>query len=177
MDYLEIVDDTSFRWTSKLSDGRKSAQKYFPNCEGIAHHKGMLVFVSKTFQQLFRLDLDKLTYTTRTTKAENLPGGGSFSDGPDHVLVDSDGSLYFTEDGGSSPGVFVYEGSEYKTLLEAFESRYYGDETTGIAFSPDRKFLFFCIQEYGILFRVSRMDDRPFDGRRVLAWKVGLKRL
>lgn len=176
LDYLEIVDNKTFRWTSSLAKGRQSAQDHVQYCEGIAHHDGILMFVSKKQKELFRLDLDKKTYAVETTKAVNLSGGGSFGNGPDHLLVDSDGTLYFTEDGGSSPGVFVYDGNKYRALLEADDARFNGDETTGIAFSPDRKFLFVCIQEYGILFQVSRVDQRPFDGRRVLAWKYDLGR-
>jgi len=176
LDYLEIVDDKTFRWTSSLTKGRQSAQDHFQYCEGIAHHDGILMFVSKSQQELFRLDLEQKTYTVETTKAMNLSGGGSFGNGPDHLLVDSGGTLYFTEDGGSSPGVFVYDGNKYRTLLEADDARFDGDETTGIAFSPDHKFLFVCIQEYGILFQVSRVDQQPFDGRRVLEWKYDLGR-
>jgi len=177
IDYLQILDDNKFRWTSSLSKGRQSAQDAFQHCEGIAYLDGILMFVSKTQKELFRLDLQDMTYTVETTRAPDLEGGGSFGSGPDHLLVDSAGYLFFTEDGGSTPGVFAYDGSEYLALLEADSERYNGDETTGIAFSPDRKFLFVCIQEYGVLFQVSREDGLPFDSHRVLQWKVDLGRV
>lgn len=171
LDYLELLPGGIFRWTTSLDAARVSAEKYFQHSEGIACSDGMLMFVSKNQQELFRLHLDNMTYTIESTKTIKLSGGGSFGAGPDHLLALSDGLLYFTEDGGLTPGLFVYDGSNYKSLLEANASYYQGDETTGIAFSPDGRFLFFCIQEHGSCFQVRRIDGREFSGRRVLQWK------
>lgn len=165
IDYLQFLPNKTFRWTSSLSTGRQSANDFYKNSEGIAHRNGILKFVSKTQREMFRLDLDKMTYTVTSTSTSGLAGGGRFEAEPDHLLATADGLLYFTEDGGSTPGVFVYDGSNYFALLE---SDYSGDETTGIAFSPDRKYMFFCIQERGLLFQVSRLDGHSFEGGRVL---------
>ena len=134
------------------------------------------MFVSKVQNELFRLDLDNGTYSVETTIAKGLKGGGSFGNGPDHLLATSEGLLYFSEDGGPDPGVYVYDGSQYKALVEAYTGRYKNDETTGIAISPDQKHIFFCIQEAGVLFQVSRVDGLPFQGGRILRWKYDLGR-
>jgi hypothetical protein len=170
IDYLEFLPGNKFRWTTSLTTGRTSAQNNFPSSEGIAVQNGKLAFVSKTRKQLFTLNLDLLTYTVVSTATNTLPGGGRFDAQPDHVIVTSStsGVLILTEDGGTTPGMFAYDGSKY---LSYFESNYSGDEIVGIAFSPDRKFLFAAVQSVGLLFQISRDDGKPFDGRRVLKIK------
>ena len=100
-----------------------------------------------------------------STKTSTLPGGGTFGDQPDHLLSTTSGSLILSEDGGSSPGLFAYDGSKYLTY---FESNYDNDEVVGIAFSPDSKFMFAVMQDAGLLFQISRDDGQKFDGRRAL---------
>ena len=172
-DYL-VLDPLAgtFSWSTSLQDGRDSAIAYFRNSEGIAIRNGKLAFVSKEQKEMFILDLDKFTYTSFSTETGTLTGGGRFDSQPDHVLVESQsGILILSEDGGSTPGMFGYDGSKY---FSYFESNFAGDEVTGIAFSPDRKFLFAAIQSIGYLFRISRDDGLPFEGRRVLKWKKEL---
>ena len=173
LDYLEFLPGNTFRWTTNLATARTSAQTYFPNSEGIAIHNGKLAFVSKVKKQLFILNLNLFTYTVTSTATSTLPGGGQFDAQPDHLIVTSStsGVLILTEDGGTTPGMFAYDGSKY---LSYFESNYSGDEITGIAFSPDRKFLFAAVQSQGLLFQISRDDGLPFEGRRVLKWKKEL---
>jgi hypothetical protein len=127
-----------------------------------------LAFVSKVQKQLFTLDLDKLTYTAVSTETSTLPGGGTLDDQPDHVIATSGGVLLLSEDGGSTNGLFAYDGSKYLTF---FESNYSGDEVVGIACSPDRKYMLVCIQDVGLLFQLSRNDGQIFEGRRVLKWR------
>ena len=165
LDYLEIISSSSFRWTTSLSTARSSAQTYFPNSEGIAIQNGKLHFVSKVPKLLYSLDLDALTYTVVSTRTSTLPGGGIFADQPDHLLATPSGSLILTEDGGSTPGLFVYDGSKF---LSYFESNYNNDEIVGIAFSPDKKFMYAAVQDAGLLFQISRDDGQSFDGRRLL---------
>ena len=172
LDYLEFLPNNQFRWTTSLTTGRSSAQTYFQNAEGIAVHNGVLYFVSKVQREMFILQLDQLTYTKVSTATPVLPGGGSFDAQPDHLIATSpSGVLILTEDGGSTPGTFAYDGSKY---LSYFESTYSGDEMVGIAFSPDRKFMFACVQSVGLLFQIFRDDGQPFSGRRVLKWKKEL---
>ena len=174
-DYL-VLDPISgtFSWSPSLQEGRDSAIAYFRNSEGIAIRNGKLAFVSKVQKELFILDLDKFTYTSFSTETSTLTGGGRFDSQPDHVLYQSQsGVIILSEDGGSTPGMFGYDGSKY---FSYFESNFAGDEVTGIAFSPDRKFLFAAIQSIGYLFRISRDDGLPFEGRCVLKWKKELGR-
>ena len=165
LDYLELVSSNTFRWTTSLSVAQTSAQTYFPNSEGIAVQNGKLHFVSKVPKLLYSLDLNALTYTVVSTKTSTLPGGGIFADQPDHLLAASSGALILTEDGGSTPGLFVYDGSKF---LSYFESNYSNDEIVGIAFSPDKKIMYAVVQDAGLVFQISRDDGQSFDGRRHL---------
>lgn len=168
IDYLEFLPGNRFQWTSSLSRGRQSAFRYFKNAEGIVHENGTLSFVSKKLKQIFHLNLDAKTFTNETTIHQGLPGGGSFGAGPDQLLLFSD-TLYFTEDGGRSPGIYAHDGSSVYALVEGFSKDYYTDETTGFAFSPEGTKLYFCMQQIGYLFQLERKDGRAFDySRRLL---------
>jgi uncharacterized protein len=170
VDYLEFISSDQFRWTTNSTAARRSQQLNYPNAEGIAVHNGRLAFVSKVRKTMFFLDLDLLTYTKVSTATAPLPGGGQFDAQPDHVIVSSStsGVLVLTEDGGPTPGLFAYDGSKY---LSYFESNFVGDEITGFAFSPDRKFILAAVQSAGLLFQIYRDDGLPFEGRRVLKFK------
>ena len=172
-DYLILEpSNNTFRWSSSLAEGRTSANLYFRNSEGIAIQNGKLAFVAKAQKELFLLDLDALTYSKISTSTGPLVGGGNFDGQPDHLLVESPSGVYiFSEDGSNTPGMFGYDGSKY---FSYFESNFVGDEITGIAFSPDRKFLFAAVQRAGLLFRIARDDGLAFEGRRVLKWKKEL---
>jgi hypothetical protein len=176
IDYLEFLPENRFRWTESLSDARLSAYNYYQNCEGIIYHDGELMFVSKVQKELFRLDLEEGTYKVESTLARDLEGGGSFGDQPDEMFTAGDDLIYFTEDGGRTPGVYAYDGYRYVTMLEADADIYKGDETTGLAFSPDGMFFYFCIQEIGFLFQAQRSDGLPFESRRLLKLKYDLGR-
>ena len=47
LEYLEILDDSHFRWTPDIVVGRQSAAEHFPNTEAIVHYNGLLSFVAK----------------------------------------------------------------------------------------------------------------------------------
>ena len=175
MDYLEFLPNNTYRWTPSLLNGRMSAIKHFQYSEGIVQHNGELMFVSKTQRELFRLDLEGNTYTVESTRTDPLEGGGRFRHQPDQIFQGS-GALYFTEDGGPTPGVYVHDGDKFVSMIEAVAERYFDDETTGLGFSPDGKFFYFCVQEIGFMFQVERMDGKPFHGRRLLKWKYDLGR-
>jgi secreted PhoX family phosphatase len=108
---------------------------------------------------LFILDLDANTYTNATTLH------GLFEGTPDQVkrvLDDDSGILYFTEEGGVLPGVHARDATgRFFTILEGD----FNDETTGLSFSPDRKFMYVAFQERGLLFAVWRTDGLQFNGR------------
>ena len=174
VDYLQFHSGRKFSWTSSIAKGRQSADEYYWNVEGVLCHDGKLMFVSKVQQELFILDLDRGTYTKESTDAQSLPGGGSFGAQPDQLIRDTDGLMFFTEDGGYHPGVFAYNGDKYKALAQALDDRFDSDETTGVALSPDGKWLYFCYQHIGYLFRVRRLDGQPFEGQHVMRWKYPL---
>lgn len=164
--YLRFLDNRRFTWTTSESAGRQSASRYYPNAEGISYHDGILYFVSKEVKALFILDLNNLTYKRETTGGTNLSGRGSFNAQPDQIVFGANKRyLYFTEDGGSSPGVFVRDqDGTYYTIFQGIPGgRYDGDETVGVALTPDRMRLYAGIQDAGVLFEFSRDDGRPFE--------------
>ena len=132
------------------------------------------MFISKVQKELFVLDLDRNTYTAESTNVGALPGGGSFGGQPDQIVQSGTGLVYFTEEDGSKPGIFTYDGTTWKTLFEADYSD--KDETTGVDFSPDGYSLFFCLQDSGLMFQLRRVDGLPFQGQHVLQWKYDLGR-
>ena len=51
---------------------------------------------------------------------------------------------------------------KFFTILESPD---YDDETSGLAFSPDGRHLYFAFQEHGIVYDVSREDGLPFHAK------------
>ena len=139
---------------------------------------------------MYKLDLDKMTYTTSSTTG-GIVGDGEFRHQPDQI-VRNNGSgakstspwLYFTEDGGKTPGVYAVDtetsssgdelGTKKYSIFEAYGEQYFGDETTGLAFSPDGSKMFACFQDCGCdvsgsvdcgcLLEFTRDDGMSFDG-------------
>jgi hypothetical protein len=147
--YLRILDDTRFEWTSSLKLGRNSAKRHFPNSEGIDRRKNLLYFISKKTRKMITLNLDRMTYSKQEAGQKNE----MFQNGPDNIHAVGDSLLYFTEDGGNNPGLFVSDASgSYHTLFMADHPKYRDDETTGVAFSPSMKTLYCCLQEHGDCF-------------------------
>lgn len=165
IDYLQFTGRNTFQWTSSLDKGRNSAQAFYPNVEGISVNGRILSFVAKTQKEIFHLNLDNGTYTVESTERGLLLGGGSFSAEPDQIIQYGH-VLYFTEDGGSTPGIYASDGVDYYTLFEADDKKFSGDETTGLAFSPDGTRLYVCIQAIGYLFEITRNDGLPFPGQQ-----------
>lgn len=138
---------------------------------------GKLYFVSKKTYLLYTLDLEKNTYTTTSTE-RNLFGDGTFTDSPDQIIRGKGGDvLYFTEDGGKSLGVYAIDKNNKRyAIFEAYSQKYNGDETTGLAFSPDGRRMYACFQDCGCddsdgidftcgcLLEFARLDGKTFDG-------------
>lgn len=158
----QVLDpkEGTFEFTSDRAKAQKSAEANYPNAEGIDIAENQLYFVSKELKRLFILRLDAGTFTSETTER------GAFDSEPDQIgrIVGSDSELlFFAEDGADGPGVFARDrAGRYFTILE---SRQNGDETTGIAFSLDRKHLYFAVQHVGVIYDVTREDGLPFDAR------------
>ena len=156
-----------FEWVRDLAAGEESAAEFFPAAEGIDCVGGELYFVSKVRRRLFQLDLDGGTFVSESTR------DGAFTGGPDQLtrLVGKEDILYFTEDGSKHPGIhgrdasgrffMILESSAYGTLGDRV------DETSGLAFSPDGRHLYFAFQKHGIVFDAWRTDGRPFSGRTI----------
>jgi hypothetical protein len=168
--YLYFIDDQNFEWTSSVDDGRRSAQWYYPNSEGISYFDGMLYFVSKEMQTLYTLDLAQMTYQREGTGGSHLLGRGSFNAQPDQIFIASGVGeagkryQYFTEDGGSSPGLFARDGDgSYYTVFQGIEGVYEEDETVGVAFTRDRTRLYAGLQDVGLLLELTRDDGMPFE--------------
>jgi len=165
--YLQFLSGNRFRWTTNLSAGENSAANYYPNAEGIVCHNSTLYFVAKSTRTLFILDLNDMTYTSERTGSNHV-GLGSFNSQPDQIIesdLDKRKYIYFTEDGGDSPGVHVRdrEGKYYTMVRNIPGGKYRGDETVGIAFSPDRKKFYFGYQDAGLLMEVTRDDGLAFN--------------
>lgn len=164
--FLEILDGSSFRWTTDEGAARDSAERFYQNSEGIQFHEGLLYFMCKVDGKMMILDLDNMTYESEDS-GKKFYGEGSFGDQPDQNMFGPTRKyMYFTEDGGSNPGVYARYGRDgtYFTLYQALQGGAYdGDETIGIALSPDHKRLYSGIQDYGIIFELTREDGLPFE--------------
>lgn len=164
--YLQITSGSggtngSFTWTNSKSKGQQSAFDNYPYNEGIDVKNGRLYLVSKTIKCLFIFDLDQKTWQRSSTQQ------GVFTDQPDQIKFitgETESLLYFTEDGGSTCGIHARNRlGQYVTILESNGS-FYNTETTGLAFSPDKKHLYFAFQGRGDVWDVTRDDGLPFDG-------------
>lgn len=131
-----------------------------PNTEGIDIVGGELMFVSKKRKSLFILDLDHETYHNISTKS------GLFNGQPDQlerifeVQSQTNQLTYFTEEGSVSGIHARTPDGKFMTILESVN---HSDETTGLSFSPNGKFMYFAYQEEGVLFEVKREDGLPFN--------------
>ncbi|KAL7544483.1 hypothetical protein ACHAWF_007897, partial [Thalassiosira exigua] len=178
-EFLAFLDDQRFVWIRDEEKARSSQEDHYPNVEGIDFHDGQLYFVSKKRKMLYMLDLDEGTYRNSSTDDGLLPGGGHLMDQPDGLVRSNRGNhLYLTEDGGNTAGVYAIHGFGGRyAVFEAMRGRYDGDETTGLAFSPDGKKMYAAFQDCGCadsdsglnvacgcLFEFSRLDGKSFDG-------------
>jgi secreted PhoX family phosphatase len=72
--------------------------------------------------------------------------------------------LYFCEDGGDACGVHGRDASgRFFTIFQDATGLFSG-ETTGLAFSPNGKYMYVSFQSPGIIFEISRTDGLPFYG-------------
>ena len=115
------------------------AAVYYKNSEGIIYHEGLLYFAAKKTQTLLILDLEKMTYVTERTGAQ-FTGKGSFNAQPDQIVLGNYKRwIYFSEDGGGSPGVYVRnKDGTYHTIFEGIEGGVYDGDETGKCFVYSR---------------------------------------
>jgi hypothetical protein len=149
----------SYEWTDDINAGKDSASNNFAWTEGIARRGNKLYFIAKKMKMIFILELDGTSYRKVSTHS------GLFGDGSDQIhSIDGSSSevLYFTEDGEHRCGIHgLSADGKFFTILEA-ESLI--KETTGLAFSPDKKHMYVAFQGEGKLFDITRTDNQPFDG-------------
>ncbi|KAL7495076.1 hypothetical protein ACHAWT_003608 [Skeletonema menzelii] len=162
--YLRFLNNQRFEWTSDENLGRQSASKHYPNTEGITYHNGKLSFVSKAWYVMFTLDFDSMTWTKERT-GRKLIGQGSFLGQPDGVISGyNQRYMYFTEEDEKGNGMYARdEYGQYYTVFQAMSGQYVGDETVGMAVSPDGKTMYVGYQESGVLFALKRKDDKVWD--------------
>jgi uncharacterized protein len=164
-DYLMLHPaNGTFSWTSDKNAAQDIAEAYFPNSEGIDCYNGTIYFVSKVPKLMYVLNLRSGRYETHPTNI------GDFDGQPDQLVRmfrDDDQLLFFTEDGGDRPGIYARRKSSPDVIPIAESSIFVNmdQETTGLAFSPDRRHLYFAIQDAGIFYDVTRLDGLPFDAR------------
>lgn len=147
----------TFSWTTDLEAARNNARSYYPQSEGIDVHQNQMFVVCKKIKQIFTFDLDSMTYHNVSTVS------GLFDGGPDQmqrILGEEGGLLYFTEEGGVDAGIHARD--ELGRFFTILESPVYTDETTGLSFSPDGKYMYVAYQDNGLLFQVWRDDGHPF---------------
>ena len=156
----------TFSWTTNKEKGKLSAKNHFRNVEGIDFRAGNLYFVSKKLEKLFILDLDRKRYNVESIR------GGKFDGAPDQlqrILGSSTKSenslLYFTEEGGARAGIHARD--KANNYFSIVEGKTWSKETTGLAFSPDGKYMIFAHQREGVVFMVWREDGRPFNGQSI----------
>lgn len=164
--YLRFLDNPRFEWTTDVALGRQSASKHYPNTEGIVYNNGKLSFISKVGYVMFTLDFDTMTWTRERTGKAKLIGEGSFAGQPDGVISGFNHRyMYFTEETkGRGNGMYARdEYGMYYTVFEAMSGQFVGDETVGLAISPDGKTMYVGYQENGVLFALKRNDNEVWD--------------
>jgi hypothetical protein len=169
--YLVLSPDTlgsnvgTFSWTTSRSVGDANASAYYPGSEGIDIRNGFLYFTAKSNRHLFVLDLDNLTYVRSSTIS------GAFDGSPDQIksiLGDNpdEDLLYFCEESGDDNGIHARDsdGNYYSIISGPGIS----SETTGLAFSPDKKRMYVSYQfSPGKIFEIKRTDGYAFGGMRL----------
>ena len=195
-----------FAFTTDQAAARASQALHHPFTEGIDFRPhvcssngcfGELHFVSKLNKVLVTLFIDASHPDTGLAHMSSTHSG-AFANQPDQIagLVGRDDLLYFCEDGGLDHGVHARDATgQLYTVLSGCDPRdscVEGDlvtETTGLAFSPDRQYMYvafqgvekasvpkrrggdcdddWCTEPWeipGVVFSVYREDGRPFGG-------------
>ena len=124
---------------------------------------GIIYMVSTKLQQIYVLNIDAGTYTTFSTVS------GEFQGNPDQIkFLPNSSELFFCEDGvANQAGLFVRDDTnQFYTVLKADEATGPTGETSGIAWSPDKKAMYLSYQEAGKVFQIKRADGEAFDAAK-----------
>jgi len=169
IEYLKLSPNTgssgTFQWTTDHSAARADAAAYYSFSEGIDIARGIAYVTAKKPKKLLALDLERGTYQISSTES------GAFNKQPDQIRFILGGNaeddiLFFCEDGGTFSGVHGRDSAgnfynilngyvrlfstsvllnlpvEY-SLLVPLRSQY-DTETSGLAFSPDQRYVNQC---------------------------------
>jgi hypothetical protein len=155
-DYLKLIPGTggtnegTFEWvaTKELAN-----PTMYRNSEGAEVADGILTFTAKVDQLVFFLNLAEKTYVQYSTIC------GKFTQQPDQIAYLGK-TLYFANDGTYPNGVYGWhkKGGFFKVVV----SPDYNTETSGIAFSPDKKYMYVAWQSVGV-WQFWREDGYGFD--------------
>jgi hypothetical protein len=165
-DYLVLTFETAqsgtFYWTTDREEAMISAVTHYPLSEGIDRRGSELLFVCKSIRMIYTLQLDDFTWHRSSTVT------GLFDGHPDQIqriLQFPKDLLFFTEEGGRDAGVHARdENARFYTIMESPD---YQGETTGLAFSPDGRYMYVAYQDVGRLFCIWRLDGKPFGAEQV----------
>jgi hypothetical protein len=158
----------TFAWTTDIDTAKRNAQSFYRRSEGIDVRNGKLYMTTKRDKLLFILDLDKFTFESSSTKSGAFDGQPDQIRGilqPDEQNFEPDSILYFCEDGATFAGVHGRDANgKFYTILTT--DKILG-ETSGLAFSPDNRFMYVSYQEAGLVYEIRRTDGFPFGGQRL----------
>jgi hypothetical protein len=154
----------TFEWITDRTAANINAAEFYPYNEGIDIRSGFVYITCKTIKSLFILDLDEKTYIRSSTV------NGAFDGQPDQVsriLTDDPDSdmLYFCEEAGATNGIHARDSDgNFYTVIDGYT---YNSETTGLAFSPDKKHMYVSYQNDGVILDITREDGYPFGAHRL----------
>jgi hypothetical protein len=169
LEYLFLKPDPAdnnssgtFEWTTNLTRARENAALYARGTEGIDRNDEFLYFVCKANGLFYILNLDLMTFAMYPVSV------GLFDGEPDQIkrmVNDTQDILYFSEEGnGDASGIHGRNNKgQFFTILEG--PGYEGEETTGLAFSPNGLHMYVAFQDPGVLFDITRADGYPFHGK------------
>ena len=160
---------------------RESQASWYAGAEGIDYRPfectglgstercfGRLYFVGKKAKTLVVLDIDS-SHPSHGVARLSSTVSGAFNNQPDQIaaLVGHGDLVYFCEDGGDDTGVHARDGTgKFYSILDGYPT--YPSETTGLAFSPDLRRMYFAFQDVddgvGYVFEVTREDGYKFGG-------------
>lgn len=153
-DYLKLIplskNTGRITWVPNVTD---ASTGMYRGSEGIhIRPDGVMYFVSKTDQLLFKVNLRKNTYEKWSTLE-------AFPQQPDNIRMYKN-ILYFCNDGRHPNGVWAMDDKGYYPLLMDVD---YNTETAGVDFTPDGKYMYVAFQDNAV-WQFWRKDGLPFSG-------------
>ncbi len=127
-------------------DNRLAETAVFDGGEGVWFRNGLVYFTTKGDNRVWVVDtrnnLLQVLYDQATA-----PEGQNFIDGVDNITMTSEGDLLVAEDGGNMQVNVIAPDGTVRTLLQVVGQDV--SEIAGIAFSPDRKRMYFTSDRGG----------------------------